>query len=184
MAFQNRPPSVITFRCLDLVRCPPRGGLRGLLTCERSIGTYTHYFGGKTVPCGDSLCAACDAQCAKRWHSYVSLYTPAPEKHVICEITLAAAEELWAFEDQNESIREAHLTLSRRGDRDNGRVSTAFSWAHKGKLRLPYAPDLEQQLRVIWGLELREKLANTTPADVASKQKATRETRINGTRAT
>lgn len=182
MTFANRPANVITFRCLDLVRCPAKGGLRGIITCPQSVGCYTHFFGGKTVPCGDSLCHACDAQAAKRWHSYVSLLLPNPEKHVICELTLAAAEELWAFEDANPSIREAHITLSRRADRDNGRVSTAFSWAHKGKLRLPNPPDIEQQLRVIWGLDLRESVAQRTTEDEASLAANTREVRINGAR--
>lgn len=183
MEFQNRPPQTLAFRCLDLVRTPARGGLRGIITCDRSIGTFTHYFGGKTVPCGGSLCQACDDHCAKRWHSYLSLLLPSPEKHVICEITLAAAEEVWAFEDKNPSLREAHITLARRGDRDNGRVSASFSWAMRGKLQLPPAPAIEQNLRVMWGLDLREHLGNHTPADAQATEGATREIRVNGTRA-
>lgn len=179
MEMLNRPAHVVSFKCLDLTRTPPRGGLRGMITCEKSLGTFTHFWGGKTVPCGDSLCDACEGKAAKRWHSYFSLWTPAPSKHLLVEIPLAAAEELWAWEDRHASLRDTHVTLARRADRDNGRVTITFSLAHAGQLALPSPPDIEQQLRVIWGLELREHVSPTTAADTAALARATRDVRIN-----
>lgn len=165
MELSERPSGPPTARVLDLVRCPPKGGLRGMITSPKILGIETHYWGGKTVPCGGSLCQACEEQQPARWHGYCGLLTPQPSRHVIVEITLQACEEIWRWEELNGEILGMKLSLARRADRVNGKILVQVDRIERGAYRLPAPPDLTKNLRIIWGIDARQPRAPEQPGD-------------------
>lgn len=180
MEMSDRPLGPPTARVLDLVRCPAKGGLRGIITCAKITGTYTHFWGGKTIPCGGSLCQACDEDQSRRWHGYFGIITPDPQRHQIVETTVQACEQIWAWEEINGSILGAKITLARRGEKVNGKICVSLDVSTRGKFRLPKEPDIEKNLRIIWGLDSREIVRELTDDDRQALAAAQRATLIDG----
>lgn len=180
MHLTDRPSGPPTARILDLVRTPPRGGLMGIITTEKIQGTYTHFFGGKTIPCLDSLCQACDEKISRRWHGYFGLLTPKPSRHVLCEIPLQACEKIWEYHGVSGSLRGVKIQLARRNEKANGKVVVSLDTTTIGKFQLPEPANVQKNLRIIWGLDTREGVADDRPADAAALAKVHREVRADG----
>jgi hypothetical protein len=152
MEWSNEVPKLEKSHSLSIIRTPAKGAISGIVTSEQVIGTWTHYWGGRTVPCEGDNCEACSQAIGKRWHGYVGIYNPKAKKHVIFEFTANAAEPFARFVELSKCLRGCGMKAERNGRRNNSPVSITTWPADLTGIALPSAPDVKKILCTIWGL--------------------------------
>jgi len=150
--FSNDLPAKTENRGYDLRRTPPDAPLKGLITSDDLIGCYTHWWGGRTVPCEDENCEACNANTPARWHCYLSVLESKSFDHFIFECTGKAALPLIDWRQNNGTLKGALMTAFRPKRRRNARVEIILKPYDISQLKFPQAPDLIRAMSVIWQL--------------------------------
>lgn len=150
--YQTRPPKDHRGQSLPLIRTPAAPPIHLIVTSHNLIGLATHYFKGRTTPCTDEACPACNEGYAWRWHGYVSAITSGAHEHVLFEMTAQAAEPLAAYADRYGTLRGCIIAASRLHKRRNGRVILSTKPGDLTKITLPTAPDVCKVLSIIWNL--------------------------------
>lgn len=150
--FSNSLPEKTHRRGYDLRRTPPDKPIKGLITSKNIIGCYTHWWGGRTVPCEDNECEACKANTPARWHCYLSIFEVGTHEHFIFECTGKAALPIVEYYRLNTSLRGVQLTAWRPKRRRNARVEIFLKPTDISTIKLPDPPDLIQAMSVIWQL--------------------------------
>jgi len=152
--FSTRPPEDPRGNSLPLLRCPTNRPIRGIITTEQLFGCRTHFYHGRTLPCDDTNCPACDEGMPWRWHGYVGLFSVSTHRHVIFETTAKAAEPLTKYYQAYEGLRGCQLSAQRASTSPNSRVVITTAPADLEKISLPPAPNLLEALCIIWNIEL------------------------------
>ncbi len=160
----NPPPREAGYG-MRLIRTPANGKLNGLITCDDLIGTPTHYFGGRTVPCDDQECKACEAAIGWRWHAYVPIVLARTHEHCILELTAQAAQSLKDYRKENLTLRGTWLSAQRAGNRRNGRVIITLAPHDLTQITLPPEPDVQQIMLHIWGIQASATARETYAED-------------------
>lgn len=150
--FTNRPPADPRGVALPLLRTPAGRPIAGLITSEDLVGTPTHFFGGRTVPCEVETCEACNNGIPWRWHGYVGLWCPNTRVHSIFEMTAQAVTPLTEWRETNSTLRGAKLVAKRVNSRPNGRVRISLSAIEIGQYAIPEPPNLIRCLAIMWNL--------------------------------
>lgn len=152
--FQNEPPADPRGNNLPLMRCPTNKPIQGIITCRDLVGTRTHFFHGRTVPCDDTDCPACEVGISWRWHGYVSLFCDRTNRTILFEFTARAAEPLTQYRKAYDSLRGCLMNASRSNSQGNSRVNIRTRPADLEKITLPEEPNLLEALSIIWNIEL------------------------------
>jgi hypothetical protein len=133
-----------------LERTPPDGTFTAIVTCHELIGCYTHYWGGRTMPCERPDCPACNANSPTRWHAFLSVWNPSTHDHVIFQCTAKAAVAFEEYQSSHGTLLGCHFRAHRPKRRRNAQVVIDCRPADLTKLRLPAAPNIMQAMAVIW----------------------------------
>lgn len=158
ITWTSAPPVGTQEMTWPVLRIPSSGAKGLIILSDQMLGTYTHYFGGRSNPCGDHQCKACEDGNQKRWHGYLGVWMPKAAKKGILEITEAAADTLAKMADKRVTLRALSLAAQRQPAKANGKLIiqlTESEWSADG---LPPAPDLVRILRRIWGLQPEESV--------------------------
>lgn len=147
------PPTPTNLPYLPLVRVPPGKPLSGLLTSQSVLGVWTHFLGGRTLPCMSSDCKGCEAQMPKRWEGYISLITPSPSKHILVALTPGAALGISDTAPDPLQLRGNLVIFERGGKRLNSRLRARVERVDFYQKMLPPEPNLKEHLVHIWGLD-------------------------------
>lgn len=147
---------------LPIRRTPAAGVLAAVITSPDMLGAYTHYYGGRTVPCARPDCKACADGLPYRWHGYVSAWDLRTAEHVLLEVTAAGAEPLVEYHRSHGTLRGCEIRASRPTKRHNGRVAIHTRPYDLKTARLPREPNLLAVLAHLWSLPL-EALQDAHP---------------------
>jgi hypothetical protein len=150
--WSNQVPARDKSHGFDLVRTPADGTFQAIVTSEDLIGCFTHYWGGRTVPCEGDPCPACEKLQSSRWHGYLSCFNPRTREHVLFEFTQKAAFALAEYRDAHGTLRGCHFQAFRPKRRKNSRVVIECKPADLTKITLPKPPDLVRAMSTIWQL--------------------------------
>ena len=150
--FSNSLPPKTENRGFDLRRTPPDKPLKGLITTPDIIGCYTHWWGGRTVPCEGDGCEACMANTPVRWHVYLSILESGSYDHFIFECTSKAALPLVDYRNENGTLRGVLMSAFRPKRRRNARVELVLKPFDTSNIKLPDPPDLPRAMSIIWQL--------------------------------
>ena len=150
--FTSRPPEETEGRGLPLLRTPAHGKINACITSPFLLGCYTHYWGGRTVPCEKPKCEACEASMPYRWHGYVSAILRNSREHVLLEFTAQACDALDAYTTANGQLRGCAIECFRRPATANGRVIVKAIRAELGEMILPDPPDIPKMLCKMWNI--------------------------------
>lgn len=178
--WKSQPPPKAEGYGMRLLRTPAKGGIRGMITCENLQGTPTHYFGGRTVPCQQKQCKACENGVGWLWHGYLSMILPSTHEHVLLELTAQACEQVNDFHKQHTVLRGAFVTATRAGKLANGRVILQLSPGDQTGIQLPDAPDIQKHMMHIWGIQDASKAKATYSPDRANGFRVEPKERENG----
>lgn len=152
----NRVPDQETRHALPLVRTPAKGQLRVLVTTPDIIGTYTHWYAGRTQPCRGDTCKACLEGAPSRWLGYIAGRIADGPRHAIIELPQLAAEQISRHIADHGPIRGRILTLARLSKRANGRVSASIENDTDPDREIPPAPDMPRCLATLWQIKLAD----------------------------
>ena len=152
--FQTNPPDDPRGNSLHLVRCPTGKLFAGVILSDDMLGTPTHYYKGRTIPCDDEHCPACKDGFPWRWHAYLAVYQRTLHRTVLLEITAKAAEPLKLYRKAYGTLRGCGLTAKRINSAANSRVIITTCRADMQDLKLPDEPNVLEALSIIWNIEL------------------------------
>lgn len=148
--FARRPPDGEKSIGIPVLRAKTKGGCSGIVLSETPIGTWTHFYQGRTRPCIGPACAMCLDPNPKRWHSWVIVRDSVNGKLGIFELPANAALDLDDFCREHHSLRGWKLSLTRPSGKVNGRVFLAISGPKVDAKLLPPCPDLPKILLRMW----------------------------------
>ena len=163
MQLTNTPPEDPRGPSLPITRTPAGRPLAAIITSSDLVGTPTHFWGGRTVPCGQDQCDACEHGVPWRWHGYVSAYNPDQQRHFLFEFTAATAEQLVSYRKLNASLRGCQFKAERPSRTANGRVMLTLKPADLDRYTIPNEPDLIAVLCILWNIP-REEATTGRPA--------------------
>lgn len=163
--WKSDPPPKAEGYGMRLLRTPAKSPLRGMITCDSLQGTPTHYFGGRTVPCQQKSCKACEHGVGWLWHGYLSMILPTTHEHVLLELTAQACEIVNDFHKKNSLLRGALITATRAGKLPNGRVLLQLNPGDLQGINLPDPPDVRKHMMHIWGIQDGGKTTETYSPD-------------------
>jgi hypothetical protein len=144
------PSKGATHNAVQLVRIKPERPLSGIITSKRLIGKYVHYWRGRTTPCTDQECPACEDNRIARWYGWISLWGPKSKQHVILEVTASCTEEIEEYYHAHGQLRGAQIHIERPGYKVNGRLHVRLSESLCSPDVLPAALDVATILEHIW----------------------------------
>lgn len=150
--FSHRPKADDMPEGHDLWRVPA-SGIQGLtILSHDTVGAYVHYFGGRTQPCTDVGCKACEANKQPRWRGYLFVLRGRSERTGVVELTAACMAEIDQAFSTYRTLRGCGLTLTRKGQLANGKLYADLHAPKESRVALPKAPSLEKFLAKIWDL--------------------------------
>lgn len=152
--YQNSPPRDDTGFALTIRRTPPGPPTIGIITCADLIGTNTHFYGGRTIPCETPTCKACSEGHPYRWHSYISALDPKTHQQYILELTAGTTLPLVNYRNAHGSLRGCCFRATRANWAKNSRVTLQLKPADLTDLILPPPPQLDRCLAILWSLPL------------------------------
>lgn len=135
-----------------IMRTPPFKPLVATVTSEDLIGTFTHFFKGRTTPCEGTECPACSDGVPYRWHAYLSAYNSIIGLHFLFECTAQAADAFVEYRDAYQTTRGCCFQAHRLGGKPNGRILIKTSPAKLDQVKLPQPPDIIKCLSILWDL--------------------------------
>lgn len=150
--YQTSVPADPRGPSFPILRTPSRGTLVAIVTSKDLIGTFTHYFHGRTTPCDGDECEACKGGLPYRWHAYLSALNVDTGLHFIFECTAQAAAYFTDYRDRMDGLRACKFEASRHMSKPNGRVLLRMKQADTSGIHLPNPPDLCKCLAILWGL--------------------------------
>lgn len=150
--FSNAPPPDPRGRSLPLWRCPIHKPLTAVVTSNDLIGCKTHYYRGKTMPCENEDCPACQDGIRWSWHSYLAAYDHANNLHFLFESTARATEPFVEYRKHHGTLRGCLFKAHRARGRHNSQVYIYTRQADLAKYPIPDPPDLIKLLGMIWDL--------------------------------
>lgn len=142
-------------------RTPAFKPLIAIVTSENLVGTYTHFYRGRTMPCEAPDCEACRDGIPYRWHAYMAAYDPKIPLHFIFECTAQSAEAFTTYRAAYETLRGCHFRAHRMNSRANGRIVIQTQAADLTKFNLPQPPELTKCLAILWSLPIPQVQAPT-----------------------
>ncbi len=152
--FTDTPPTDPRGHALPIIRTPAQKKFQIVLTAPTMIGTNTHFWGGKTVPCETPECPACQKGVPYRWHAYTSGVLQPNNLHVIYELTALASENLVTYRKNHGTLRGCLVSAYRWRGAPNGRIVLKCEPCAQPVETLPTPPDLVTCLSIIWQLPL------------------------------
>jgi len=164
--FQNEAPKDPRGNSLPLIRTPANRPLVGIVTCDEMLGTRTHYYRGRTIPCDDQNCPACDDGMSWRWHAYLSVAHVLNRRQALIEFTAAGVEPFKLYREAYGTLRGCHFTARRAQIAANSRVIVQCKQADLEKITLPDAPNILEALAIIWNIELPAIVVDGIAKDV------------------
>ena len=144
-----------------VIRTPPNKPITAIVTSEDLVGTFTHYFHGRTMPCESESCLACSEGIPFRWHAYVSAWQQGSGLHFLFECTAQAAESFTTFRDAHGTLRGCLFQATRMNQKANGRIQIQTKPVDQTVVFLPEPPDICKCLAILWNLPSKSVAAET-----------------------
>lgn len=135
-----------------ILRTPAHKPLTAVITSEDLVGTYTHFFQGRTQPCEGVNCPAHEAGIPYRWHAYVSAWKRSTGLHFIFECTAQAAQTFTDYRDAFGTLRGCLFTATRMNAKPNARVLIQTKPLDLTTDVIPQPPNLIKCLGILWNL--------------------------------
>ena len=150
--FSDCPPPESHGRSFPVRRTPTGTPLSAVCLSENLVGTKTHYWGGRTTPCEDDRCEACQHGIAWRWHGYFIARDTTMGLLFLYEFTAAAAEAFIEYRHQHGTLRGCEFKARRHNGQPNGQVLISCRPTDLDHRFLHAPPDTIEILSRLWNL--------------------------------
>lgn len=150
--FSNEPPPEARRPGIRLVRTPAGRPIVAVITSDDVVGTPTHFYKHRTLPCEGVDCEACRAGYPWRWHGYISCVDESTHEHVLFEFTAKASDYFKAYKKQHGTLRGCLFHAARAGQRYNAPVIIRCRPADLAGRSLPQQLNIPPLLCHIWNV--------------------------------
>lgn len=151
--FFHSPDELPNQTIANLVRTPPLGSIKGIITAHVPIACPTHFHARRTVPCSlPPNCDLCSAGLKWRLHAYLSFVNLANLAHEIIEFPARQYDAIAAWYKRLSSIRGLYFEASRPNGRPNGPINLIIKRPATIPESLPDPLNVERILCRIWGV--------------------------------
>jgi hypothetical protein len=122
MLFVNDPPTA-EMHCFPIVRPRHRNPLSVVIATREWRGTWTHWYGGKTIACClPATCEACEGNVKKVWQGHLLGYRLADDVLCMVVFTLAVKQFLVTVQREDKGIFGQSVRMTRMGGRETGPI--------------------------------------------------------------
>jgi len=137
----------------QLVRTPPTGRLKAIITSHKLIACPTHYHARRTVPCGGpGNCPLCESGLKWRLHGYISILNTDNLAHQILEVPARTYDALAQWYKNFNTVRGLYIELTRPTQRPNGQIQLIVRRPQTIPESLPDPLPVQWMLCRIWGV--------------------------------
>ena len=140
---------------IEIYRIKKKGMRGAVILSEKMIGTYMHFWGGRSEPCMKKNCRACEAGNRARWYGWIGICVAETHQIMILEITRAAAEQIKEYLESHEKLRGAKIAGWRKGKKENGKLTLEIREGESKLLFLPKEPEICERLKRMWETKRR-----------------------------
>src|SRR4051794_760809 len=149
----ERLPTDDDFTCgFRMVRASAGRKTDVIIWSHDMLGMRTHYFRGRTGPCWEKGCEACQRNMRSRWNGYVLAVLVPSEERVIFEFTPPAGRSLDQAFKEYDTMRGLKVTFTRTSDKVNARVHAQVKGMWDQAHAIKKVPQTWPVLMHIWGL--------------------------------
>jgi hypothetical protein len=152
----NRPPADASSNSYRIRRTPSGSPITAIVTCDDVVGCNTHFFKGRTVPCEQPDCEACNEGLAWRFHAYVSALDTASNECFLFECTAQVAETFFSYRQQYATLRGCLFRARRATRHPNGRVLLEVKPVDLTQRKIPDEPNIKKMLCQLWNVPYNE----------------------------
>jgi len=159
----NNAPDDADRYTATLIRVKPGRPIRGICASPHLLGCWTHWFGGRTIPCEAPDCVPCANQVSRRWHAYLHLYSTSTHHSAILEITALAARDLEPYIEVHHTLRGAEIDVQRSNQRPNSTLIITARPADLQRYTLPEPIDIIAAMSRMWEVNVTRAKRLQTP---------------------
>jgi len=161
------PTDIPPGTALPIWRPSARGQNGSIITSPDWIGLYTHWHGGRTVPCRRQRCKPCEEKLGRRWGGFIGLWNPRSGSQVLWHFPPGVVPTLTAALKQRGTVRGLEAVILRTNARPNGPVLLRLLGNDQQGMVIPDAPMIWHCLCRIWQLESpMEDMTGAVPQSV------------------
>jgi hypothetical protein len=150
--FQDRPNQEDLPSSWKVLRASKKGTPTVMILSDDVTGCYVHYWHGRTRPCFRNDCEPCAMGQQPRWRGYLAVWTPKPSTGRLLEITGSVIQEIDRWLKQEGTLRASTISLSRKGNVNNGELNCKLAKPSGFAVELPPGPNVMQLLARLWKL--------------------------------
>lgn len=133
-----------------ILRCPPVRLRPHIVLSHEILYTGIHWVSRRSIQCqGEATCEHCKKQ-KPTWKGYLSVWLPESNVRYCLEITPPCFEPCGAYKQLYGTLRGSQITLTRRGVKENGRMSAELQPSGLPEPSLPQPIDVEETMRQAW----------------------------------
>jgi len=165
--FSNVPDDGDEGMRYQIIRTGPKGIKGPIVTSHDPLGLYTHWAGGRTLPCVKKACEHCEQNVSRRWYGFLMVYSIKQDRQYLFEYTASAASTVVQYWEKHRTLRGAAISGERQGGRPNGRLTLFLTPPKSEAEPLPKAPERVSLLSQMWSVPLSEFLE---PQSATKKQ--------------
>jgi len=150
----------------EIIRTPRTGLSRAYVISHAPVTVTTHWWGGRTQPCTEGACPACQKAVRRDQHSYLFIAPDPPTRAYLLELTPGPTLALRAVFRKRRTLRGIQIKLTRRAGRPNGAVILDVLDDEPTIVPIPAAPSILDALKRLW------KLTGPSAAAVIERENA------------
>lgn len=145
----TQPPKVRSCKH-KILRCPPVRLRPFVITSDEVLYVGIHWMNGRSKPCpGETDCPECKKQ-YPTYKGYLSVWNPETNESYCLEITPPCFGTCAAYRQLYSTLRGGTMSLSRKGTKDNGRLSAAIVPSGIPPTQLPDPIDVQATMVEAW----------------------------------
>jgi len=152
LEFTNAPPKDPRGESLPIVRTPANRALNAIIISPDLLGTRTHFYHGRTLPCDSQNCPACIDGFPWRWHAYLGIWSSSTHRTALLEMTARAVEPIIQYRESHKTLIGCEISCRRATTSPNSRVIVTTRPADLQGIKLPPPPDVMSALSILWNL--------------------------------
>ena len=178
-AWRTELPSHTQSHGHKIWRCPQTRSRPYVILSDQPLLIAVHWSSGRSVPCtnrepekevvntADPQCVLCLIQ-HPQWKGYLCVFNPDNGERGIHEFTPPCIDALGAYRQLYGTLRGATITFTRKGLKENGRLSCTLHPSGIPLPQLPEALDVEKTVQEAWDAPSRnERIRTTVPRDTS-----------------
>src|ERR1044072_442488 len=150
LARDDRPLDLRSKKSYEMIRAEVGLQLKVIVLSEWLYGYWQHFVGGKNVAHRLKNCEGCAAGIEQRWYGYLCVMGIKSGDIAVLQLTAKCYQRCEEYFGEHNTLRGAHLTVTRRTAKKNAKVMAVFRPSGLAPNKLPEEIEVELFPRTLW----------------------------------